>query len=356
MLKAKRLQKGDKVAIVSLSGGMLGEDFCSHYLDIGRKNLESFGLEVVFMPNALKGMEYVKKYPQKRASDLKEAFLDESIKGIICAIGGVDTFRTVPYLLDDEEFISAVQTYPKLFTGFSDTTINHLMFYKLGLSTFYGANYICDFSEVSGDMLNYTKTSVKNYYLAQDVFAPICPSLFWYEERSDFSKNAIGTSRIKHEDTKGYELIQGLYPFEGELLGGCLESLGELVLGQRYSEQKIINEKYQLFPSCEQWKDKILFIETSEEKPNEEKYRAYLQVLKSLEVFSNIIGIIHSKPQDEIHYEMYKKILIEEVDNPDLPIVYNVNFGHSYPRTVLAYGLRVKVSSNCIQYLEECVL
>src|SRR5699024_11383488 len=39
-----------------------------------------------------------------RAEDLKAAFRDDSIKGVICAIGGDDTYRLLPYLLEDQEF------------------------------------------------------------------------------------------------------------------------------------------------------------------------------------------------------------------------------------------------------------
>ena len=55
MQYARKLRKGDKVAIVSLSSGMLGEEFCSHNIEIGVKRLKEYGLEPVFMPNALKG-------------------------------------------------------------------------------------------------------------------------------------------------------------------------------------------------------------------------------------------------------------------------------------------------------------
>lgn len=131
MQYARKLRKGDKVAIVSLSSGMLGEDFCSHNIEIGVKRLEEYGLKPVFMPNALKGIEYLQAHPQARAKDLKDAFLDDSIAGIICAIGGDDTYRLLPYLMEDAEFIQAVEKHPKLFTGFSDTTVNHLMFINL---------------------------------------------------------------------------------------------------------------------------------------------------------------------------------------------------------------------------------
>ena len=97
MKYAKKLRKGDKVAIVSLSSGMLGEAFCSHNIEIGVKRLREYGLEPSFMPNSLKGIEYLKANPKARAKDLKDAFMDDSIAGIICAIGGDDTYRLLPY-------------------------------------------------------------------------------------------------------------------------------------------------------------------------------------------------------------------------------------------------------------------
>ena len=57
MQYARKLRKGDRVAIVSLSSGMLGEPFCSHNIEIGTGRLRAYGLEPVFMPNALKGIE-----------------------------------------------------------------------------------------------------------------------------------------------------------------------------------------------------------------------------------------------------------------------------------------------------------
>ena len=111
----------------------------------------------VVMPNALKGFEYLKNHPEKRADDLKLAFSDKDIKAVICSIGGVDTYKLTPYLMNDKEFIENVRKHPKIFTGFSDTTINHLMFHKIGMSTFYGPNILCDLAELDNDMLPYTK-------------------------------------------------------------------------------------------------------------------------------------------------------------------------------------------------------
>jgi Uncharacterized proteins, homologs of microcin C7 resistance protein MccF len=351
MIKASALKKGDRVAIVSLSNGMLGEDFCSHNIEIGVKRLVKLGLKPVFMTNARKGISYLKEHPEDRASDFKQAFMDDSIKGVICAIGGDDTYRLLPYLLGDQEFVKAVQTHPKLFTGFSDTTINHLMFYQLGLMTYYGPNFICDLAEISNNMLLYTETAF-HMYLEGKQYSDIMSSEIWYEERIDFSRSAIGTERIAHSETRGYELIQGISPFEGRLLGGCLESLYDILTSNRYEDEKEICEKYHLFPSLEEWKGKILFIETCEEKPTPDILKKELLTLKEKGIFDVINGVLVGKPQDEAFYEEYKAVYWEVINNKKLPILYNVNFGHATPRCVLPYGVHVKVDTDKIIYKE----
>ena len=334
MKYAKKLRKGDKVAIVSLSSGMLGEAFCSHNIEIGVKRLREYGLEPSFMPNSLKGIEYLKANPKARAKDLKDAFMDDSIAGIICAIGGDDTYRLLPYLLEDEEFIDAVHKSPKLFTGFSDTTINHLMFYKLGLSTYYGPNFICDLAEISDEMLPYSKKAFESYIEGNE-YREITSSEIWYQERTDFSKEAVGTERISHREEHGFELLQGKECFEGRLLGGCLESLYDILTTTRYEDEKAVCEKYGLFPDIEEWKEKILFIETCEEKPVPEQFEKEIAILKEKGVFDVV--------SDEAYYDEYKNILVKVVNNPDLPIVYNVNFGHATPRCTLQYGAVARV-------------
>ncbi len=342
MKYAKKLRKGDKVAIVSLSSGMLGEAFCSHNIEIGVKRLREYGLEPSFMPNSLKGIEYLKANPKARAKDLKDAFMDDSIAGIICAIGGDDTYRLLPYLLEDEEFIDAVHKSPKLFTGFSDTTINPLMFYKLGLSTYYGPNFICDLAEISDEMLPYSKKAFESYIEGNE-YREITSSEIWYQERTDFSKEAVGTERISHREEHGFELLQGKECFEGRLLGGCLESLYDILTTTRYEDEKAVCEKYGLFPDIEEWKQKILFIETCEEKPVPEQFEKEIAILKEKGVFDVVSGVLVGKPQDEAYYDEYKNILVKVVNNPDLPIVYNVNFGHATPRCTLQYGAMARV-------------
>ena len=97
-MKINKLNKGDKVAIVSLSSGILGESFIKHELDLGIKRLEELGLVPVFMDNTLKGLDFVKNNPEKRFEDLKNAFKNSEIKAIISAIGGDDSYKLLPYI------------------------------------------------------------------------------------------------------------------------------------------------------------------------------------------------------------------------------------------------------------------
>lgn len=343
--KAPRINKEDKVAIISLSSGILGDESCQYNIEIGTKRLREMGLEPVFTKHALAGSEYIRKHPEKRAADLKAAFLDPEIKGIICAIGGDDTFRTLPFLMEDLEFIEAVKANPKIFTGYSDTTVNHLMFYQLGLETFYGPSFLTDFADIGPEMLPYTMNAVGQFLADQPEQGTIVPSATWYEERKDFSAKAIGESRVAHLDKKGFELLQGNPVFSGHLLGGCFESLTDILSGERYADEKKVAGTYHLFPELSKWQGAILFIETCEEKIVPKEFERKLLMLKETGLFSQIAGMIVGKPQDECFYHEYQSILIDTVADHTLPIAYNFPFGHAYPRTVLPYGAHVTVDT-----------
>lgn len=337
MIKPSKLNKGDKVAIVSLSRGLLGMPFARHELDLGIKRLEELGLVPVIMPNALKDIDYVRDHPEARASDLKEAFLDDSIKGIICAIGGDDTYKTIPYLMEDNEFIEAVKNHPKLFTGFSDTTNNHLMFSKIGLETFYGPCFIVDIAELGNEMLPYTKESFKMFFEEEDEYE-ITSSPVWYHERTSFGPDQLGIPRISEEEKHGYETLNGSGKVTGKLYGGCIESLYDAYTSERNGNEFEVYSKYNILPTIEEWKEKILFLETSEEQMSPETLERDLMYFKDKKILESVKGIIVGKPMDEKYYDEYKEVYKKVFNDLDTPVLYNINFGHSVPRTILPYG------------------
>lgn len=344
MTKPSRLKTGDKVAIVSLSSGILGESFIKHELDLGIKRLEEFGLTPVFMPNSLKGLDFIEKHPEARADDLKQAFADKEIKAVICAIGGNDTFRTLPFLMNDEQFKQNVKNNPKIFLGYSDSTTNHLMFQKLGLNTFYGQAFVTDLAEFEPEMLAYSKNAFEYLFNPTSNYQ-IKSSEFWFKDRTDFSPAAVGTLREKIVETNGYELLQGSKNATGELLGGCIEILGDHagLATNNFEEIEKIRKESPVFPTLDEWTGKIMFIETSEQKLSPENYRIIIQKFKELGVFGKINGLLVGKPIDEAFYEEYKQILKEELKDFDIPVLYNLNFGHSYPHAIIPYGALAEI-------------
>lgn len=343
MIKPKKLNKGDKVAIVSLSRGLLGYDFIKHELDIALKRLLEYGLIPLIMPHALETNEYLFEHPEARAQDLKDAFADDSIKAIICAIGGFDTFRTYEYLMNDEEFIYNVKNHPKIFTGFSDTTMNHLMFYRLGMQSFYGPCVIVDLAELDHEMLPYTKEHFEKFFKNEKSYE-IKSSDVWYHDRENYRIEQIGTSRVVESEKRGFEVLNGSGRVSGILYGGCLDSIYNALVGSRFEgkflyEPEMVN-RFNIMPMLHEWKEMILFVETSELKPTPEEFRTYLLELKNRKILSSVKGVFFGKPADEVYYEEYKAVIKEVFVDLDTPVLYNVNFGHSLPRCLIPYGAK----------------
>ena len=331
--------KVKKIGIVSLSSGILGEDFVSHEVKIGIERLKNYLIEVEFLPNSTKGIEFLKNNPKARAKDLIDAFKDDSIDMILCAIGGDDTYRLLPYLFENNELEMAVKQ--KIFLGFSDTTMNHFMLNKVGIKTFYGQAFLPDVCELSKEMLPYSKHFFEELINNGEI-KEIYPSDVWYNEREDFSEKAIGISMEEHHND-GFELIRGNAKFEGKILGGCLDSIFDIFDNSRYEDTVYLCQKYNLFPSLDEWKNKILLLETSEERPKSELFRKMILKLEEYGIFDVISGLIIGKPQNEEYYEEYKQILLDEIKNKDLSIVYNINVGHSTPRCIIPFGVNAKV-------------
>ena len=342
MIKPRKLKKGDKIAIVSLSQGLLGMPFCKHEVDIALKRLEEFGLVPVIMPNAMKDMDYIKEHPEARASDLKEAFMDKDIKAIISAIGGNDTYKLIPYLMEDEEFKRAVRNNPKIFTGYSDTTNNHLMFHKLGLTTFYGPCLLVDIAELDKEMLPYTKSYFEKFFKDEDGYE-IISSPVWYLDRESYGVEEVGKPRKEMKEKHGFEVINGRGKVTGNLYGGCLEIIYNAYVGERFGDEAEIYKKYDILPTLDEWKDKILFIEPSDERNTPEKIETMLNYFKNNKILESVKGVIVGKPIDEEYYEEYKDVFKRVFSDLETPVLYNVNFGHAYPRCVIPYGLKATV-------------
>ena len=347
MIKPSHLQQGDTVAIVSLSAGTLGEPWAIHKLHIATERLEKdYHLHVKVMPHALKGCSYLTDHPELRAQDLMDAFQDREVKAIFNAIGGNDAILLLPYI----DF-KIIQENPKIFTGFSDTTSNHFMMYKAGLISYYGASILTNFSEYV-KINDYTKKMIHDTLFAPQPTLEIPSSPYWYDDEDEkiwWKEENMNVLKQYHPEKIGYEIIQESGVVEGQLLGGCVDVFIDL-LGTP------------IWPSLNEWRGKIMFLETSQEDMNCTYLTSILRNLSAQGIFDVINGIIVGKPARRSKYEPYKdvfkKVVGKESKHPELPIMFNVNFGHAEPIGIIPYGINCRLDANAktLTLLESATL
>lgn len=343
MIRPQRLHRGDKVAIVSLSSGMLGERRYLHKYDLGRQRLEEiFGLEAVPMPNALKGTAYLYGHPEKRAEDWMLACEDDSIKAIITAIGGDDGIRLLPYVDS-----GVLRRHPKIFMGYSDTTAHHLMMACAGVVSFYGPAFMSDFAAY-GAMPEYTVKAVRELLFDARENWPIEKCPYWEKGSIAWSKKNIGRHEERLPDATGYETLQGEGTVRGHLIGGCIDAF------PMYCGSKA-------WPSAEAWDGCILFLETSMDCPSPAFLSYYLRGLGAQGILASARGIIVGKPFRNRYYEEYKQVyrkVLKEFGREDMPVLYNVNFGHCAPIGIIPYGIlcEVDATQRKITLCENCVI
>lgn len=345
MLKPQRLRPGDKAAIVSLSSGSLGEPQFLHKYHLAKERLErDYGLQVVAMPNALKGRDYLYRHPEARAQDLMDAFRDPEIRAVFCAIGGDDTIRLLPYIDFD-----VLRRNPRIFTGYSDTTTNHFMLHKAGLVSYYGGAIMTNWAEY-GAINEYTADAFdKTLFHPQDTWAIPASGFCSYETDRVLWDEANINRTIPRFPNTGYEILQGTGKVSGPLLGGCVEVF-VMLFGTS------------LWPSPEEWRGKLLLLETSESDTSPDLLAWILRGLQAQGVLHAVRGIVVGKPafadKLEPYKEVYRKVVAGEAGLPDLPILYNVNVGHAYPIGLFPLGLEYEIDceAKALTLLEPATL
>lgn len=330
LIKPKLLRQGDTVATISLSWGGAGE--LLHRYEIGKKQLqEIFGLNVVETKNALKSADYISKNPQARADDLMDAFSDKSIKAIISNIGGEDSIRTLPFT-----DTSVIRQNPKIFLGFSDTTVTHFACYKAGLTSFYGTSLLVGFAE-NGGMHQYQVDDIKRTLFSSSPTGRIFPNENgWTSEKLEWSDKTLQNTKRKFTKSNGWNFLQGNNKMQGQLIGGCVEVL-EFLKGTDYWIDK------------SDWINKILFLETSEEMMPPNNFLRVLRNYAAQGVFEKINGLILGRPYDNKFVNEYNKIILQvvrdEQGKDQLPIVTEMDFGHTCPTFTIPYGVLAEIDS-----------
>lgn len=350
MIKPRKLKRGDRVAAVSLSWG--GPGTFRYRYDIGKKQFEDeFGVTVVEMPHACADPAWIAKNPRARADDLMAAFADPSIEGIITTIGD-DSIRLLPFI-----DLSIIRANPKVFLGYSDTTVTHFACYRAGLVSFYGPSFMAGFAE-NGGMFPYMVESVRRTLFSAESIGAIAPNTAgWTVEHLDWSKPENQQRRrvLTPSDGDGdgdgdgsgarvsgswrFLQGQGRGRVSGRLLGGCIEILDWL-------------RGTPVWPEREAFDGAMLFIETSEEAPPPSAVARMLRNFGAMGILDRLSAILMGRPGGQVPPDKFQayddavlQVVSEELGLTELPIVTRMDFGHTDPMFVLPYG--VTASLDC---------
>ncbi len=329
-----KLSKGDKVAVLSPSFAAPGK--WPHVYELGLERIRTvFGLEPVEFPTTRK----IGASKEERAADLVAAFEHDDIKAVIATLGGNDQITYVKNL-PAEPF----KNNPKPFFGFSDNTHFENFLWLQGVPSYYGACLFTQFAmqqkmdPFTVDHLNKALFESGEFELkASDTYNDI--GLDWNDPTT------LNKTR-SYEPSEGWQW-DGAGTAVGITWGGCLESIDEIL---RHGVA---------MPSVDEFNSIILMTETSEEIPSHEYVHRIYRALGERDLLTRVRGIIVGRPQaynfdkqltvdqKRAYREKQRETIISIVReyNPTVPIVLNVDIGHTNPQIPMPYGGAVRIEA-----------
>ena len=284
LIKPKKLNKGDTIGILALSGAIESEE----NIQRAKKYFENKGYKVVLSENIFDKSRYLAGTDEKKVQELHKFFMNPEINMILCARGGYGVIR----LLEKIDY-ELIKNNPKIFAGYSDLTALEAMIYKkTGLITFY---------------------------------APHAQSDFGVEEVSEFVEKSFfhtltNTDKLELLPEKEKEKVY----FEGEakgiLLGGNLATIVSLC-GQDF----IPDEKFIFF--AEDLNEPVYKIDKMMTQLfNIEKFKENCQGI----ILGDFLDAGDANHFDELFYELGERL--------QKPILSGFNISHAKEKITVPYG------------------
>lgn len=291
LLKPKKLNIGDTIGILALSGAVESKENILR----AKKYLEKKGFKVVLSDNIFDKNRYLAGVDEKKVQELHKFFENPEINMILCARGGYGAIR----LLDKIDF-DLIKKHPKIFAGYSDASAIEAMIYK--------------------------KTGLVSFY------APMAQSDFGIEEISkavekSFFNTLMNTQSLEILPQKSKVKIYHEGESEGVLWGGNLATIVSLC-GLDF----IPDENF------------IFFIEDLNE--NVYKIDKMMIQLLNIEKFrKNIQGIVLGDFLDIDNKKYFDELFLELGEKIKKPILSGFAITHASEKITVPYGARAKFST-----------
>lgn len=331
-IELQKLNKGDQVGVISPSNGL--PEIFPWVFGLGLRRLEDiFGLKPKEYPTTRKMNSPLKD----RAKDIMDAFSDPENKAVFASIGGSDQIKLIKYL-DPKVFIDN----PKPFFGYSDNTHLHNFLWNLGIPSYYGGGVMNQFG-MNLKMFDQTINSLNRALFEAGEFE--------LEVSSEF--NDIGLDWAVEENLKLKRKLEpndGLFwdgnnNASGKLWGGCVESLIVQSATAKY------------LPDHNDIEGAILCLETAEDIPEHWVIEYLLTGFGERGWLNKFSGILVGRPkawefdkqntsEQKIAYKKtQRETVIQTVRqyNQEVPVVQNLDFGHTDPQVVMPFGQQAQI-------------
>lgn len=255
-----------------------------------------------------------------RVEDIHTSFLDKEVKVIVCSTGGYNSNDLLDFIDWD-----VIRKNPKPFVGSSDITVLlNAIYAKTGNITFYGPNFykfgMEEDSEYMFESFRLAIMETGSYKMSQSTHWS-CDK--WYRNQDDrkFIKN-----------TGPIVINEGVA--KGTIVGGNLCSLN-LLQGTDY------------MPSL---KNAILFIEDDDLAGEHTfgEFRRNLQSLLQTSSASEIKAIVIGRfmPNSKMDKQKIELLFSDKNELKNIPIVANIDFGHTDPIATFPIGGTMNVEAN----------
>ena len=273
------------------------------------KRFEELGLQVTFGKHVEEKDEFASSSIESRIEDLHDAFADKSIKAVFTVIGGFNSNQLLRYI-----DWSLIKDNPKILCGYSDVTaLSNALLTKTGLVTYSGPHFSTLGQKYE---LEYSLEYLKKCLFSKNPFR-IEQSSTWTDDEW-----WIDQERRNVRKNNGWLAInEG--KAEGTIIGGNLCTLN-LLQGTEYMPEL---------------KNTIIFMEDdNESKPH--TFDRDLQSLIHQPGFNSVQGIVIGRFQDksEMTREKLIKLIKTKKELQNMPILVDVDFGHTEPKITFPIG------------------
>ncbi len=222
---------------------------------------------------------------------------------------------------------------PKIFLGFSDATSIHFACMTAGITSFYGPNLMPNLA-ARVEPFDYALKSLKRTLFESVPVGRIVPNRgSWTGQLFDFlAPKTEKTSDLLHSST-GLRMLQGQDTARGPLMGGCAEVLEQLK-GTAW------------WPPLEAWRGAIMFYETYAATPVQ--VTSWLRNFAAQGILQVLSGIVLGRPggttpEQQRDYDAALVHALSENGLADLPVMTNMDFGHTDPVFTLPYGVVAEI-------------